>query len=240
MIKPDIILKLEEHASYKCDKGCIYNHPAGTFIIKYLITKDGTVSHTIQFKMESSLLWTLGDINDFLSIYHTDIRVDMLSERRYGEPKLSKPVEIKDICQAFSIPYVYGRQNNVKASNLIYIKGDDIFMKIRDYNSQLFRPHPEFRNAPLSVIVERYFPEKSVRQKFIYNDCWGSVVLRGEAWMCFRHIIPLIKKADLLVSLNVLINLSREFPYLDSREWHFCCENLINQIKNECLPTKEL
>lgn len=239
MIKSDVILKLEEHASYKYDKGCIYNHSAGTFIIKYLITKNGAVSHTIQFKMESSLLWTLGDVNDFLSIYHPDIRVDMLSERRYGEPKLSKPVEIKGIRQAFGISYVYGGQNNVKASNLIYIKGDDIFIKIYDYNSQLFRPHPELSGAPLTVIVERYFPEKSVRQKFIYNDCWGSIVLRGEAWMCFRHIVPLIKKADLTVSLNVLINLSREFPYLDSREWHFCCENLINQIKNGCLPTKE-
>lgn len=239
MIKSDIILRLEEHSSYKCDKGCIYNHPAGTFIIKYLITKDGEVSHTIQFKKENSLLWTLGDINDFLSIYHTDIRVDILSERRYGEPKLSKPVEIKGICQTFSIPYVYGGQNNVKAFNLIFIKGDDIFIKIRDYNSQVFCPHPELLGAPLSVILERYFPGISIRQKFIYNDCWGSVVLRGEAWMCFRHIVPLIKKTDLLISLNVLINLSRKFPYLDSKEWHFCCEGLINQIKSECLLTKE-
>ena len=43
MIKSDVILKLEEHASYKYDKGCIYNHSAGTFIIKYLITTTGAV-----------------------------------------------------------------------------------------------------------------------------------------------------------------------------------------------------
>lgn len=231
MIKPDIVIRLEKYASYKCDKGCIYKHPSGTFIVKYLEV-NGAISHTLQYRTTTSFLWTLGNIRNFLHIYHPDMRIEPVSVRRYGEPKLVKPKELKGIPQTFGIPYIYGGYGNVKATNSVFIKGDDIYIKVRDYMSRTFRPPAGFAGAPLNVILANFFPDKVIKQKFIYSDCYGSVVLRGEAWLCFRHIMPLILKESILISQSTLVALSQKIPGLYA-EWKFFCEDLISKIKNE-------
>lgn len=229
--KPDAILQLEKFASYKCDGGCIFNHPAGAFIIKYLKVNDA-ISRTIQYRMDTDLLWHFGSPEDLLSVYHPAMCLELVSQRHYGMPKLSKPLEIKGIPQSFGLPYIWGGQNKVKVTNQVFIKENDIFIKVRDYMSETFRPPLEFTGAPLSVILKNFFPEKTIKSKFIYDDCWGSVVFRGEAWVCFRNVLPLVKEESLIISLPTLIKLSQKHPGF-GRDWEFFCEELINQIKNE-------
>lgn len=229
--KPDEILQLEKFASYKCDGGCIFNHPAGTFIIKYLKV-NGTISRTIQYRMDTDVLWHLGQPEDLLSVYHPAMRLELVSQRRYGMPKLSKPPEIKGIPESFGLPYIWGGQNNVKVTNQVFIKGNDVFVKVRDYMSDTFRPPLGFTGAPLSVILKNFFPEKTIKSKFIYDDCWGNVVLRSEAWVCFRNVLPLIKEESLIISLPALVKLSQKLPGF-GRDWEFFCEGLINQVKND-------
>ena len=231
MTKPDEILQLEKYASYKCDGGSIFNHPAGTFIIKYLEV-NGAISRTIQYRMDTNILWRFGQPEDLLSIYHPAMCLELISQRRYGTPKLSKPLEIKGIPESFGLPYTWGGQNNVKATNQVFIKGNDVFVKVRDYMSDTFHPPLGFTGAPLSVILKNFFPEKTIKSKFIYDDCWGNVVLRGEAWVCFRNVLPLIKEEILIISLPALIKLSQKLPGF-GRDWEFFCEGLINQVKND-------
>lgn len=230
LIKPDEILQLEKLASYKCDGGCVFNHPAGTFIIRYLQV-NGTVSRTIQYRMDTDSLWRLGQPEELLSLYHPAMRLELVSQRRYGMPKLSKPPEIKGVPQSFSLPYIWGGQKNVKVTNPVFVKGGDIFIKVRDYMSATFRPPLGFAGAPLSVILKNFFPGKMAKSKFIYDDCWGNVVLRGEAWFCFRYVLPLIREERPVTALQALIRLSREFPEF-GRDWELFCEELVGQMKN--------
>lgn len=154
--KPDEILQLEKFASYKCDDGCIFNHPAGTFIIKYLKVNDA-ISRTIQYRMGTDTLWRFGQPEELLSVYHPTMCLEIVSQRRYGMPKLSKPPEIKGVPESFGLPYIWGGQNNVKAIN-------QVFIKIRDYMSDTFRPPFEFTSAPLSVIVKTFSRRKLLNQ----------------------------------------------------------------------------
>ncbi len=71
-----------------------------------------------------------------------------------------------------------------------------------------------------------------IKSKFIYDDCWGNVVLRGEAWVCFRNVLPLIKEESLIISLPTLNKLSQKLPGF-GRDWELFCEELINQMKIE-------
>ena len=122
------------------------------------------------------------------------------SHRYYGEPKLSKPKELKrinPIGKAIYIPKHCEPQ--------IFIKDKDVYIKHTDYFSYIWSPPEGERiDIPLSYYAEKYFNKKK-KNKFVYPDCWGSIVLRNEAWILLKDIIPLMETENsILVSKNIL------------------------------------
>lgn len=94
-------------------------------------------------------------------------KIIIYSERKYGEPKLPKPKELKNIKQSFSVDWIV---NKCRCQCFVY--GKDLWIKHRDFNS-----------------TEIYGVENKNKGKFIYKDNFGCVVLRGEAWLLIKDFV---------------------------------------------------
>lgn len=118
------------------------------------------------------------------------------SKRFYGEPKLILPKELKGIKQWDSVDYI-----PKKCKCAIYIKGNDVWIKHRDYFSQEMKLPPEDFGMPLEVLANKYC-DKQKKNKFIYPDCWGSIVLRMKHGYVLKTLLQLLKMESLYLTLN--------------------------------------
>lgn len=107
-------------------------------------------------------LWTLPDLKS---------RVEVVSRRVYGQQKLKKPSLLSGVSSAFSVDFIAG-----KCRCQCFIHGDDVYVKHRDFGST-------------EVYGGMYEEHPSHRRKFIYNDSYGCIVLRGEAWLRLCGVI---------------------------------------------------
>ncbi len=143
--------------------------------------------HNSNDKKESEL-WTLSQPeqiwNELVNVDPAFIELQAVCKSKGG--KLTKPKELKGIKRIGSVKYS-------KASCGAFIVGDDIYINHNDYFSPIWTPpDPEYRGKPLSVVVEHYFG-KQKKEKFIYADNWGGVVLQNVAWLKFKDYVPLFK-----------------------------------------------
>lgn len=126
----------------------------------------------------------------YVLFFASKISCEVVSYRLYGQPKLSKPKELKNTKQSFSVDFIPR-----KCKCQCYVKGDDLWIKHRDFFSSTHRPDPEDVGTPLSYRARKYFNlDKSYIDKFIYPDSWGEIVLRNEAWIVFRNFRQAVHK----------------------------------------------
>lgn len=109
------------------------------------------------------------------------------SFRRYGEPKLPKPKELKGIKQLCSIDYI-----NKKCKCPIFKQNNNVWIKHKDYFSPCLKVKTEDLGKPLNYIATKYI-DKNTSKKFLYSDAWGSIVLRQEAWIVIENLIKEIR-----------------------------------------------
>ena len=130
-------------------------------------------------------------------------KVVIHSRRSYGEPKLPKPKELKNIKQTASIQWV----KKCRAS--LFVCGNDAYIRHRDFNS-----------VDTSGINHNY------RMKFIYKDTWWRVVFRGEAWIKIENIVM-----DIQSGLSYLKPVAEMLRQIDTNthEW----KNLFEQTYKE-------
>ena len=83
----------------------------------------------------------------------------MHSFRKYGQPKLDKPKELKGIKQALSVDYI-----PKKCKCQVFILDKDIWIKHGDYFSPSMKV--EEIGAPLDYLVNKY-TDKTKGKKFI-------------------------------------------------------------------------
>lgn len=153
------------------------------------------------------------------------------SIRHYGQPKLPKPKELRGIKQSFSIPH------NPKCKCQVFIKGDDVWVKHRDYFSPSL-VKPEDYGKPLGQLYDKYMG-KDKSQKFVYEDAWGDIIARSEAWIKLEGLLVDAKRG--VFQLNVLANTLRQQERLHNmHEFELCCtymerfwENVIRRIYSE-------
>lgn len=110
--------------------------------------------------------------------------IEILSERRYGEPKLNKPKEISGLKHNFSYEY------NRKCKCPVFIVGDDIYIKHRDWCS-------------ITIYKGKLYDEwiSKHSQKFVYNDTFGGVILRGECYIKLNGVLGNEKIVPILQQL---------------------------------------
>lgn len=100
------------------------------------------------------------------------------SLRLYGQPKLPKPKELKGIAQSDTIHY--GKKTKV---SVFHSKDGKIWLKMRDFFSPSAVVPNYLYGAPLSVLIKEMMTVNRHVKSFIYQDAWGDIVLRNEAWL---------------------------------------------------------
>ena len=143
-----------------------------------------------QFMSNDSLIYpctfTYSNPAKVYSLFFTmPLSCEVASYRFYGQPKLAKPAELKGVKQSFSADYI-----PKKCSCPCFVAGNDLWIKHRDFFSAQHIPSDIKDNGtPLTYRAKKYFGmDLDGKEKFIYNDCWGGIVLRNEAWIVFRNI----------------------------------------------------
>ena len=104
----------------------------------------------------------------------------------------------------------------------MFIKDNDVYIKHKDYFSEMFIP-PDANDLgkPLNYTLQKYFPDsKQKREKFIYSDNWGGVVLRNEAWIKLSNLVHIVKRQDYFEPdvRNRIIELQEQFHNMRSGE----------------------
>lgn len=84
-------------------------------------------------------LWMWTDVKKFYDDYvDKELKFEVVSFRKYGEPKLTKPKELKGIKQFDSVDYI-----PKKCKCQIFIKDNDVFIKHNDYFSPILEDTDE-------------------------------------------------------------------------------------------------
>jgi hypothetical protein len=134
-------------------------------------------------------------------------KVIVYSHRKYGQPKLIKPKELKGIKQSFSVDWI---PKKCKCS--CFIHDNNLYIKHRDFNS-----------------VEIYGHDHEFKKKFVYNDTFGSAVLRGEAWLLLKDLVVDIRNNIFPPRLSV--NLAEQTTgEVGNYEWERFFDKIIREI----------
>ena len=202
----------------------IYQHKCGYSDVNVLVskdTRDGVYYNYAQWHKEPHFTecvggWELSDIQTVYDIININpLNYVEYSKRKYNQPKLNKPKELKGI-KAFSKAEFIDKHSSPQ----LYAMGDDVWIKHTDYFSPSWRPPEGERiDMPLNYYLNKYF-NKSRKAKFTYEDCWGEIVLRCEAWLKIENLISIIK-----------------FELLDKKAYHWLAEKIFvsqyNVVKYE-------
>jgi hypothetical protein len=147
------------------------------------------------------------------------MKIEILSQRRYGEPKLKTPKELKGIPKAGTVPF------GSKCSCPAYITDSHIYLKHRDF----FSPCITLQQAKDAGIIDKW------NKRFIYNDTFGGVVLRCEAWLRIsKQLITqwqgLLPQYGLCIAMAQAVNLQEDALF--NYGWEHMFEELIKIHKS--------
>ena len=195
----------------------------------YLIKKDKNIPIILKFVGDkfceyidysfNSFLWNVADIETFYKKYIKHINDFLefkeISRRSYGEPKLIKPLELKNIKPVFSITYE-GRKNQ------IFIKNNDVWIKHNDYFSTSISQEEAIERG-----IDFY-----VRERLVYRNNYSPVILRGEGWLCIKNLLLYIHNNIILPRLATAICNFYNWSLTDySGEDELFYNNLICKLK---------
>ena len=160
----------------------------GTLCCKLYQSIDKEWYDYCEYRQENDFCWTMSKINKLYDIVKQDsIIFTVYSFRYYGEPKLSKPKELKGIKPIGSATYIPKH-----CSPQVFVKGNDVWIKHTDYMSAIWKPPLDDFGKDTSYYLNKYFGINR-GNKFIYADNWGSIVLRNEAWLLIENFVPVMK-----------------------------------------------
>lgn len=116
----------------------------------------------------------------------SDIEYTIISQRNYGEPKLKKPKELKNI-KNFAIirtQYTYRKPGRLAQ---LFRCGNDLYIKHPDFHSRYFEPPVTETWGSLHYLLKKYFRVERP-EKFCYEDSWGEIIFVGEAWIKISNV----------------------------------------------------
>ena len=93
---------------------------------------------------------------------------------------------------------------------------------------------------PISYYMNKYFNTKR-NEKFVYPDCWGSIILRNEAWILLKDILQMIQTenytstAQEILKLQKMDKYTHSFSISDDMEWIRFWQNVCKCVKENYL-----
>lgn len=209
------------------------------FIFLRFYEQDGIYLDGLDFqvwdnnRMISPITWTAGEPEEFYNEYikTKNMNYKIYSFRKYGQPKLAKPKELKGVKQCFSVDYI-----PKKCKCQCFIKDDDLYIKHKDYFSESLKDSKEDFGNPLEYMIKKYEINSKKNSGFVYNDCWGDIVLRNEAWIVLENVIPQIKLKHEQVLTRDLIQKFADCKHHRMRwtdvdvTWNLFWENIVKEL----------
>lgn len=208
----DLIKKYSNNQYYIRGRLCF---EIDNYYVSFWIDENNNYIDGLQFLNKNDLCWTYSNPKDFFSNYiESKLDFNEYSVRIYGEEKLQKPAELRGINRAFSVDYI-----PQKARCQVFIKDNDVWIKHVDYFSPSLDTLPEDKVANLTGLIDKDLINREKRKKFVYNDYWGGIVLRNEAWICIKN---------LMIQKNIMsnIDLVNEILHQQEEKSIFKFENL--------------
>jgi hypothetical protein len=152
------------------------------------------------------------------------------SQRVYGQPKLKKPKELGGVRQTYSAAF------NHKCKCQCYVLGNDLWIKHRDWFSETWQP-PEGERIDMTMgyYMRKYF-NRDIPNKFIYDDTWGDIVLRNEAWLRIENVISVMRSESVITSRAVVLQamasaLGLNYYDLCASHWERFIEGTVSQFQ---------
>lgn len=144
---------------------------------------DNFETNGMQYKTTETSFWhwtTVEDVHALLFDYpHLEYSVHSITSP--NKPKITKPSELRGIKQITSIPYIQDR-----ALCGIFLNGNDVWVKHTDYlGTTVDIPH--LVGVPLLTRM-KVMGLKPKAKKFIYDDNWGSIVQKKQAWVKISNL----------------------------------------------------
>ena len=141
----------------------------------------------------------------------------------YGGKGIAKPAALKGIRKFASVSFEGMCQCQ------LFLNGQDLYIKHNDYFSPTYC-RPEDVGTPLSYRVKKYGIKENPREKFIYTDNWGSIVLRRVAWIRISSFVPLVhhlSSAEVAVTVWPMI---REYHGWGVNEYNMEWERFLTDV----------
>jgi hypothetical protein len=194
---------IEKIKSQSIDKGFYRNKPIYRIVSDIygdiyvnIWEENGKVFDNLQFKIKNDTsFWMVTSAKEFYENYISDNNLKVIEYllRVYGEPKLKKPKELKNTKQVFSVDYIRD-----KCRCPIFFEGNNVWIQHRDYFSSIMELPTDEVGAPLGYLANKYC-NKQKKNKFIYGDAWGSIVLRNECWLKLEKLLYRIKLGESII-----------------------------------------
>lgn len=145
--------------------------------------------------------------------------IELISSRKWGEPPLKKPKELKGEKQAGTVPYGH------KCQCPVYVTKTHIYLKHRDW----FSPCISIQKAKDAGIIDDW------DKRFIYNDRFGGVVLRCEAWLHFP-LLMITGWKGYLPAYGLLMEFEKFLGLEEGTLYYYDWVNMFEELIKLCKP----
>lgn len=155
----------------------------GDYYVRLWYDDDGTLLDGLEFTTEDIFGWVWSNPKEFVC-NHMYSQIDFIEHQVsvHGNTPLKKPKELRGVKSCFSLDYIHK-----KCKCLVFIHGNDVWVKHRDYFSSYLEIDKSDIGSSLNKLRGKYLHKKK-GSTFIYEDAWGSIVLRNEAWICIKNL----------------------------------------------------
>ena len=185
--------------------------------------------------------WCLQGMKSFfysMSILQGEIEFSIRSINKPGQKERpARPAELKGL-KPIGTAYLYGGRK--RGSIQVFVCGNDVYLNCSDYFSPSYRD-PKLTGTPLSVRANA-LGMPSPKNKFVYEDNWGDIVLRRRAWVQFTELATAMK----LVSWKTVSSICEQaicrahgFTSPLSSEWRSALESICRMVADTTNKKRE-
>lgn len=208
-------------------------------ICEIILSKDAEDGHFYDFcqyrlhergKLQIPVLWTISSPKSAYSELFTGKTGYFVLEM--GK-KPTKPKELKGMKPIGTVSFLD------RAACQFFVVENDLFVKHTDYFSPSYRRDEDI-GTPLEYRARKYgMGEK--KNKFVYADCWGDIVIRQVSWLKITNIMPLVKMmnpAQVSMEICRLMCEYHGFNQLNDPEWQRFWERAAVMLKTKTMEDK--
>lgn len=216
--------------------------------------RNGSIVYLLRFELSIGTCWAMLSKDDNDDVWYDLCKYQLWKSGAVVVPALKTLCTPAEFCKDFLGPkseyavICMGKKNEVKKPEALkgvvkfasvsfegmcqcqlFLNGQDLYIKHGDYFSpELY--NPEDHGTPLLYRLDKYGIPHGKKEKFVYADCWGAIVLRRVAWIKISNFVSLVRhlnSAEIAKTVWPMIREYHKWPvYEFNIEWERFLENV--------------